>query len=84
MLSSSRAALGLTINMRELRSTHYLLQDLTEAEGEQLLAALCKPFVKRCTAEELSCFCRGVARARDAPPPLRPLPSRAADNGEKR
>ena len=60
VLSSLRAALGLTLNTEELHAQYFVLQDLTEAEGEQLLAGLCKPYVKSCTAEELSRFCKEV------------------------
>ena len=61
VLSSSRAALGLTLTTEaRFRAQYFVLQDLTEAEGEQLLAGLCKPYVKSCTAEELSCFCKEV------------------------
>ena len=54
-LSSSRAAYGLTIDHRSLRTDIFTVHDLSAAESDEVLFLNCKQFVE-CTREEFSLF----------------------------
>ena len=59
VLSSSKAAFGLTINMNELRTEHFVTEVTTTLEGQELVYGRVKPFVK-CTDQNLRLFCEEV------------------------
>ena len=57
LLAASRAAFSLKLRLSELRARPFVVPDLTEAEGEQLLWTMFSKLVT-CTEEEFSQLCK--------------------------
>ena len=60
VLSSSRSALTLELDVAELWAHYFHVQDLTKQECEQYLTDLCKIHFSSITDKEISCFVTDV------------------------